>query len=912
MEKMKRLLSLLLVLATLLPNLMTIAMAQTEEIALEVAEEVTEIVEEEVFEEIAEEIPEEDLFPVYEEETAQNDIETVVLSEVASTSSSAANAEVDSDEDMTIIGLYLTEAGDASLIRSDDRWLLIDAGDEACADELIGKIRAYGIEELDVLISHVHTDHVGGFAALMDCEDITINHLYLPDASLTPYYEHTDTFLNRLTRAAQSNNSDVQIISLEKGSTFCVGDVMATVLGPVADVSPDKFTATENQTAEEKYVNCRSLTVRFDCGDVSFLSAGDIEEQEELKLLDEYGSTGELDVDIMKLSHHGLPTSNLESFVDAVSPRYSYALNSGKTFPADSKYRLYYNSCHNASQYGPVYLVGDEKEDFSAQVVNGDIKIFKGDTELKGLVSLTGGDGSEVTTYKYYITGGIVEEGVYTIDGKKYYISQGGFVYKAYYVHDKNNPDGGKYIYKVPVEGGPVRYVDEEGVLYTGFRKVNDYYRYFDTKTGIMATGDENFTPVSINGKKYAINESGVIYNYGAKSGDWKSYGSNYRYFDTKGVMATGWLTVGEKKYYMDPGTGLRTIGLKKIDGKTYYFVETNNAGYAWCDGLKTFGKDYRYFESDGVMTTGFKKVNGYYRYFDSETGLMVKGDKNYSPVSINSKKYAINESGVIYNYGAKSGAWKAYGSNYRYFDTKGVMATGWTTVSGVKYYLDPSTGLRYTGFAKDGSKYYYVENGKRSSKTGFVKYDGEYYQIKKGARVSTDTYEKCGSAYVKLSATEYTYNGKAKKPSVTVYSSSGSKLSSGKYTVKYASGRKNVGKYTVTVTLKGGYSGSKKLYFKINPVPAEIDSISAGSGSLKVKLEKKSTQVTGYQIQYSTSKSFSSATTKTISSYKTTSKTLSGLKSGKTYYVRVRTYKTVDGTKYYSPWSDYVSKKTK
>ncbi len=67
-----------------------------------------------------------------------------------------------------------------------------------------------------------------------------------------------------------------------------------------------------------------------------------------------------------------------------------------------------------------------------------------------------------------------------------------------------------------------------------------------------------------------------------------------------------------------------------------------------------------------------------------------------------------------------------------------------------------------------------------------------------------------------------------------------------------------------------------------------------------------------GYEVQYSTSKKFSSAKTKKVTSNKTTSVTLKSLKAKKTYYVRVRTYKTVDGKKYYSAWSSHKYKKTK
>jgi len=164
----------------------------------------------------------------------------------------------------------------------------------------------------------------------------------------------------------------------------------------------------------------------------------------------------------------------------------------------------------------------------------------------------------------------------------------------------------------------------------------------------------------------------------------------------------------------------------------------------------------------------------------------------------------------------------------------------------------------------------------------------------------------------VKLSATTYTYNGKTKRPSVTVKDSAGKTISSSNYTVTYASGCKNVGKYKVTVKFKGNYSGTKTLYFKINPVKTTVSKLTPGKKSLKVYITKKTGQVTGYQNQYSTSKTFKSSKTKTISGYKTTSAAIKSLKAKKTYYVRVRTYKTVSGAKYYSGWSAYKYTKTK
>ncbi len=156
----------------------------------------------------------------------------------------------------------------------------------------------------------------------------------------------------------------------------------------------------------------------------------------------------------------------------------------------------------------------------------------------------------------------------------------------------------------------------------------------------------------------------------------------------------------------------------------------------------------------------------------------------------------------------------------------------------------------------------------------------------------------------IKLSATSYTYDGKVKKPSVTVKDSAGKTVSKSNYTVTYAGGLKNVGTYKVTVKFKGNYSGTKTLYFTINPAKTTVSKLTVNKNDIKVTITKKSAQVTGYQIQYATSQTFKSAKTKTITSYKTTTATLNGLKPKKTYYVRVRTYKTVGGKKYYSAWS--------
>ncbi len=165
----------------------------------------------------------------------------------------------------------------------------------------------------------------------------------------------------------------------------------------------------------------------------------------------------------------------------------------------------------------------------------------------------------------------------------------------------------------------------------------------------------------------------------------------------------------------------------------------------------------------------------------------------------------------------------------------------------------------------------------------------------------------------IKLSKTSYTYNGKTQTPSVTVKDSKGKTLKKNTdYTVTFAKGRKNVGKYAVKITFKGKYSGSKTLYYTIKPKATSISKLTAGKKKFTIKWKKQTSQTTGYQIQYSTNKNFKSAKTVTVSKNKTTSKSITKLKAKKKYYVRIRTYKTVGKTKYYSSWSKAKAVTTK
>lgn len=136
-------------------------------------------------------------------------------------------------------------------------------------------------------------------------------------------------------------------------------------------------------------------------------------------------------------------------------------------------------------------------------------------------------------------------------------------------------------------------------------------------------------------------------------------------------------------------------------------------------------------------------------------------------------------------------------------------------------------------------------------------------------------------------------------------YRTSNSKVvtvsSAGKVTVK------GYGTATITIaaTATGAYnSATRTVTITVKPTRKTLKSVTAGKKKLTVKFTKD-TKASGYQLQYSTSSKFAASKTKTLKLGKnTTSRTIKNLKSGKRYYVRIRSYTTVGGKTVYGSWS--------
>ena len=169
----------------------------------------------------------------------------------------------------------------------------------------------------------------------------------------------------------------------------------------------------------------------------------------------------------------------------------------------------------------------------------------------------------------------------------------------------------------------------------------------------------------------------------------------------------------------------------------------------------------------------------------------------------------------------------------------------------------------------------------------------------------------------IKLSKARYIYDGKSKKPVVNVIDNKGQVISGDFYKISYRNNKK-IGKATVTVRFQENYTGTLKGTFEICPKGTSVTNIKSGEKAFSLKWKKQTSQTRGYEIAYATDASFRKKSTKTvvIKSNKTTSKEVKGLKPGKKYYVKVRTYKEVKSgskkVKIYSDWSKTKSVRIK
>ncbi len=242
------------------------------------------------------------------------------------------------------------------------------------------------------------------------------------------------------------------------------------------------------------------------------------------------------------------------------------------------------------------------------------------------------------------------------------------------------------------------------------------------------------------------------------------------------------------------------------------------------------------------------------------------------------------------------------------------------------------TTSYTYTGKAKKPSVTITDSQGKTIDSSHYtVSYEAGRINVgtyKVTAKFDSSLYEGSISKTITINPASQTITGTktyTKNTSSSAFTVD-AKLTKGDSKLSYASNNKSVATInssTGKVTIKGvgtavitatapatsNYKATTyQITIKVNPTKVTLKSATSPyAGKMLVKWAQN-TKTTGYQISYATNSSFSNDKKLNISGSSSLYKTISSLTKGRKYYVRVRCYKTVDGVKYYSAYSNIKS----
>lgn len=188
---------------------------------------------------------------------------------------------------------------DCALLICGDEAMLIDGGNRDDSQLVVSYLQQQGVQELKAVVcSHAHEDHVGGLPGVLA--------VYPTQAVYAPTKTYASKVFDDFLYYTDQQGLEVTIPA--PGDTLRLGQAQITVLGPVASY-PE--------------TNDTSLILRVDYGENALLFTGDQEQTAEHDLLEYWQSQpGTLDVDVLKVGHHGSDTSTGYRFLYEVSPEY--------------------------------------------------------------------------------------------------------------------------------------------------------------------------------------------------------------------------------------------------------------------------------------------------------------------------------------------------------------------------------------------------------------------------------------------------------------------------------------------------------------------------------------------------------------------------------------------------------------
>lgn len=187
--------------------------------------------------------------------------------------------------------------GDCAIIMCDGETAILDGGNSGCSQLIYAYLQQHEISHLKYAIaSHPDADHIGGLPAAMHAAQV--------DCLYSPVLEHDTVRFSKLIETATEKG--VPVKTLKKGDALQLGGSVLTFLNPSEGSSSD--------------ANDMSFVIRLDYGKTSFLFCADASSKVEKRLMDD-GS--DLNVDVIKVAHHGSGESTLLQFALSTSPKYA-------------------------------------------------------------------------------------------------------------------------------------------------------------------------------------------------------------------------------------------------------------------------------------------------------------------------------------------------------------------------------------------------------------------------------------------------------------------------------------------------------------------------------------------------------------------------------------------------------------
>ena len=192
--------------------------------------------------------------------------------------------------------MYFIDVGEADciLIKYNDEYTLVDAGNNKDGKKIVKYLKDLGIEHFEYVIgTHAHEDHIGGMDDII--KNFSIDHYYMPktEVDMITYTEIKD----------ELNKKGIKYETPKIDKSFKMSQVQFKVLW-IDDNKED--------------INATSIVLKVTYQNTSYLLMADATTDVEHQILEK-----DLKSDLIKVAHHGSNHSSSAVFLKKVNPKYA-------------------------------------------------------------------------------------------------------------------------------------------------------------------------------------------------------------------------------------------------------------------------------------------------------------------------------------------------------------------------------------------------------------------------------------------------------------------------------------------------------------------------------------------------------------------------------------------------------------